>query len=122
MEIRIIAEDEQIIKLFSNALKAAEFPYSINAELLNKAELKQEEKDNCFIQGAEEELGLSKSKIYKLTSSKQIPHKKFGPKLVFSRKALRRWRDSQMRNPHEEAHKILIGNVTKSKQKGGVYK
>jgi hypothetical protein len=37
----------------------------------------------------------SKAKIYKLTSSGKIPCKTFGKKLVFSRKAVLEWAESQ---------------------------
>jgi hypothetical protein len=37
----------------------------------------------------------SKAKIYKLTSAGTIPHKTFGKKLVFSRKSLLEWAESQ---------------------------
>ena len=35
--------------------------------------------------------GLSKAAVYKLTSSKKLPHLKFGRRLVFSRRALVSW-------------------------------
>ncbi len=37
----------------------------------------------------------SKAKIYKLTSSGEIPHRKYGNKLVFSRQELLRWMEEQ---------------------------
>lgn len=43
----------------------------------------------------------SKAKIYKLTSAGEIPHRKYGNKLVFSRKELREWMEVQMRMPQE---------------------
>jgi excisionase family DNA binding protein len=35
--------------------------------------------------------GLSNSQIYKLTSQNKIPHRKFGKRLVFSRKEVKQW-------------------------------
>lgn len=51
-----------------------------------------------------EEYGMptSKAKIYKLTSAGEIPHKKYGNKLVFSRKELHEWMDEQTRTPDEK--------------------
>lgn len=37
----------------------------------------------------------SKAKLYKLTSTDRIPYKKYGIKLVFSRKELLQWAESQ---------------------------
>lgn len=39
----------------------------------------------------------SKAKIYKLTSACEIPHRKYGNKLVFSRKELHEWMEQQMK-------------------------
>ncbi len=46
-----------------------------------------------------EEHGMptSKAKIYKLTSAGEIPHRKYGNKLVFSRKELLKWMEGQMK-------------------------
>ena len=38
----------------------------------------------------------SKAKFYKLTSAGEIPHRKYGNKLVFSRKELHEWMDEQI--------------------------
>lgn len=57
-----------------------------------------EPKDECGVDGAEEETGLLRSAIYKLCMADcpdPIPHKKFGKKLVFSRKELREWKVSK---------------------------
>ena len=37
----------------------------------------------------------SKSQIYKLTMLNEIPHQKFGKRLIFSRKILINWRESR---------------------------
>ena len=58
---------------------------------------------------AEQGYPISKAKIYKLTSSEDIPHRKFGQKLVFSRKDLLQWAESQSkpRNSKLEAIQTL---------------
>lgn len=55
--------------------------------------------DNLTLDGAvsflhENGFPTSKAKLYKLTSSKKIPFRKFGLRLVFSRKALLQWAQS----------------------------
>lgn len=44
---------------------------------------------------AENGYPTSRAKIYKLTSAGTMPHRKFGNKLVFSRRELLSWADSQ---------------------------
>ncbi|WP_034256749.1 helix-turn-helix transcriptional regulator [Adhaeribacter aquaticus] len=51
--------------------------------------------DRCTLEEAKAITGFSESKIYKLTSAKQIPCKHFGNRLVFSRKELLAWVESQ---------------------------
>lgn len=43
----------------------------------------------------------SKAKMYKLTSTGEIPHKFYNGKLVFSRKEVLKWAASQTRNRHD---------------------
>lgn len=56
--------------------------------------------DNLTLSGAtdflkEQGFPTSKAKVYKLTSAEKIPHRKYGNKLVFSRKELLQWIESQ---------------------------
>ena len=50
-----------------------------------------------------EEFGFptSKAKIYKLTSSGSMPFRKYGNKLVFSRKELLNWAEQQAKYPND---------------------
>lgn len=41
-------------------------------------------------------LGISKSKLYKLTMQRLIPHKKLFGRLCFDAEELERWRDEKM--------------------------
>jgi len=43
-----------------------------------------------------EGLPTSKAKIYKLTSTNQLPYSKYGNKLIFSKKELSEWANSQI--------------------------
>lgn len=54
----------------------------------------------------------SKAKIYKLTSSGSMPFKKYGNKLVFSRKELLNWAEQQTKSPRD--HSDIMDNLYKS--------
>lgn len=51
--------------------------------------------DRCNFNDALEITGLSKSALYKKTASNDLPHKRFGNRLVFSRKSLLEWVEPQ---------------------------
>jgi hypothetical protein len=46
----------------------------------------------------------SKAKIYKLTSAGEIPCKRYGNKLVFSRKVLLQWAESQTKSKSDSSN------------------
>lgn len=48
----------------------------------------------------------SKGKMYKLTSEGKIPHRLYNNKLVFSRKEVLEWAESQTRNRHDHSETI----------------
>ncbi|MDR1919022.1 MAG: helix-turn-helix domain-containing protein [Tannerellaceae bacterium] len=56
-----------------------------------------------------EEYGFptSKGKIYKLTSSGEMPFRKYGRKLVFSRKELIAWAESRTKRKNDRAEAAL---------------
>ena len=105
MQILIITTEEQIKALIADAVKEA---------VANQPK-KEEPEDRCSIEGAQEVTGMSLSKIYKLTSTNQIPHRKFGQKLIFSRKALKTWMESKTvdreRERMEEIRKSARGKM-----------
>ncbi len=75
--------------------------------------------DRCTFEDALGLTGLSKSKLYKLTSSKQIPHKTFGSRLVFSRSDLQAWVDSQtIDSDNSSANELALAKNAR-KRKGG---
>ena len=49
---------------------------------------------------------LSKAKLYKLTASGNIPCRKFGQKLVFSRKDILLWAESQTKPKNDQSEVI----------------
>ncbi len=55
---------------------------------------------------------LSKAKLYKLTASGKIPCRKFGHKLVFSRKDILDWAESQTKPKGNQTEALL--NLAKS--------
>ena len=50
---------------------------------------------------------LSKAKLYKLTASGNIPCRKFGQKLVFSRKDILSWAENQTKPKNNQSELIL---------------
>ena len=70
------------------------------AEFLPKTKIKESSPDSLTLNSAidllkENGYPTSKAKIYKLTSSGEMTHLKYGNKLVFSRKELLQWAMSQ---------------------------
>ena len=51
--------------------------------------------DEACIELGTKEKPVSKAQVYKLTMLNEIPHEKYGKRLVFSRKALVEWMDSR---------------------------
>jgi excisionase family DNA binding protein len=59
-------------------------------------EKKEEPKDDrTDIKEVKNITGLSYSQIYKLTAKNEIPHRKFGKRLVFNRTAIKDWMEQQ---------------------------
>jgi hypothetical protein len=60
---------------------------------------------------------LSKAKLYKLTASGNIPCRKFGQKLVFSRKDILSWAENQTKPKHDlsEISLTLARNARRKK-------
>jgi hypothetical protein len=50
---------------------------------------------------------LSKAKLYKLTASGNIPCRKFGQKLVFSRKDILSWAENQTKPKNDPSEALL---------------
>lgn len=51
--------------------------------------------DRIGIEEVKEITKLSYSQLYKLTAKNEIPHRKFGKRLVFSRTAIKDWMEKQ---------------------------
>jgi excisionase family DNA binding protein len=71
-------------------------------ELIEKTTPKEDQvpkeepkEDRVGIEEILEMTGLSKSAIYKMTMLNDIPHRKFGNRLIFSRTAIKDWMESQ---------------------------
>ncbi len=59
----------------------------------------------------------SRAKIYKLTSANLLPHKKYGNKLVFSRRDLLAWAESQTHKVDDRSEAVLaIARSARRKQ------
>ena len=59
---------------------------------------------------------LSKAKLYKLTASGNIPCRKFGQKLVFSRKELLAWAENQTK-PKNHRSEVMLTLARNAKRK-----
>ena len=59
---------------------------------------------------------LSKAKLYKLTASGNIPCRKFGQKLVFSRKDILSWAENQTR-PKNNRSEVLLTLARSARRK-----
>jgi hypothetical protein len=59
---------------------------------------------------------LSKAKLYKLTASGNIPCRKFGQKLVFSRKDILSWAESQTK-PKRDLSEISLSLARSARRK-----
>lgn len=59
----------------------------------------------------------SKGKIYKLTSANLLPHRKYGNKLVFSRRELLAWAEYQthIKSDHSEAVLAIAKSASRKK-------
>ena len=82
------------------------------ADFLPKTQLKEIESDYISLDTAIELLAengypTSKAKIYKLTSSEDMPHLKYGNKLIFSRKELLEWAVSQTKRIGNHSEVVL---------------
>jgi hypothetical protein len=97
----------------------------VHEEVLKLFQTKQEPKteiDTMTLSGALSLLGeygyiLSKAKLYKLTASGNIPCRKFGQKLVFSRKDILSWAENQTRpkNNYAEISLTLARSARRKK-------
>ncbi|QCR24746.1 hypothetical protein C1N53_21910 [Pontibacter sp. SGAir0037] len=60
---------------------------------------------------------ISESQLYKLTSTKQIPFKKFGRKLIFSRGDLLAWSKLQLVEPTNSAEEATLTLARSARRK-----
>ena len=82
------------------------------AEFLPKTQIKESLPDAITLNSAvdllkENGYPTSKAKIYQLTSVEKMPHSKYGNKLVFSRKELLLWAESQSRRIGNHSEVVL---------------
>ena len=99
----IITTPEQLRMLIAEAVKTSIHPFR---------EQRAEPPDTITLTAALELLcengyPTSKGKIYKLTSANRLPHGKYGNKLVFSRRDLLTWAESQTHIKPDRSDAIL---------------
>ena len=59
----------------------------------------------------------SRAKVYKLTSSGTMPHRKYGNKLVFSRREVLNWAQSQTYDKRDEMSETVITLARSARRK-----
>lgn len=62
-------------------------------------------------------LDISKSSLYKFTSTKEIPHFKRGKRLYFKKSELDDWRTTQKISSRDEIDKLATEYILKNKRK-----
>jgi hypothetical protein len=100
----IITTPEQLRTLIEEAVRSTLHPSQIKQT--------KESPDTITLAAALELLSengypTSKGKIYKLTSANQLPHRKYGNKLVFSRRGLLEWAESQTHIKPDRSEAVL---------------
>lgn len=86
---------------------------------INRNEFKEPPEDRIGLNEAIELTGISRSALYKLTMNGKVPHGKYRSRLIFSRKELQVWIDSQtIRKPgNEEVISKQLQSVAKKRNK-----
>lgn len=92
------------------------------AELLPKTAPKESQPDTITLSTALDlltEYGYptSRAKVYKLTSAGTIPHRKYGNKLVFSRKELLKWAEGQATQVGNSSSDAVLALARSAKSK-----
>jgi hypothetical protein len=100
----IITTPEQLRTLIEEAVRSTLHPSQIKQA--------KEPPDTITLAAALELLSengypTSKGKIYKLTSANQLPYRKYGNKLVFSRRDLLEWAESQTHIKPDRSEVVL---------------
>jgi excisionase family DNA binding protein len=108
IEFRVEMPEEAFSSLFKKKLQ----------NFFSNAQVKKQEEKNEIITLKEacELLSCSKSLIYKLTSSRQIPHSKRGKKLYFERKKLLEWMTENQVKTRDEIREDAVSLLNKRRK------
>jgi hypothetical protein len=106
---------EQVDYLISEIFKIKEI-------LLSRIKKPEEIPKNMTLEEAilflqREKIPMSKSKLYKLTSSNKIPYRKAGTKLIFYSGELSQWCNNQIINPSEIIYNSTLPIINNSLKK-----
>ncbi|MCK9282316.1 MAG: helix-turn-helix domain-containing protein [Melioribacteraceae bacterium] len=83
---------------------------------IHRVEPKEPPQDRISLDEACLITGSSKSQVYKLSMLNEIPHQKFGKRLVFSRKSLNEWMEKRTISA-PEAGDVMTDRLAKSAKK-----
>lgn len=98
----IIVSPEELAALVEKSVSSA-----LESSKPHKAEPDPMDLNNAVRFLREQGYPTSKAKIYKLTSSGHIPFRKYGNRLVFSRKELLAWAERQTVAPDNHSESVL---------------
>lgn len=107
----IVAEEDKLRSIVQEEVSKL---FSVKQEV--KAEIDSITLTNALIFLSEQGYPMSKAKLYKLTASGNIPCRKFGQKLVFSRKDLLLWAEKQTK-PKSNKEEILLNLARSARRK-----
>ena len=82
-------------------------------DMKHPAKVSEPIQDRIDLNDACQLTGSSKSQLYKLTMLNEIPHQKFGKRLIFSRKELTAWMESRTVTPVNPDH-IMTDRLQRS--------
>lgn len=91
MQNVILTTPEELRKVVSDVIKELLSPLSLNKGVIDTVTL-----SDALSFLLENGFPTSKAKMYRLTSTNQVPHKIYGNKLIFSRKELLEWASKQV--------------------------
>lgn len=107
----IVAEEDKLRSIVQEEVSKL---FSAKQEV--KAEIDSITLTNALAFLAEHGYPISKAKLYKLTASENIPCRKFGQKLVFSRKDLLLWAEKQTK-PKSNQQEIVLSLARSARRK-----
>lgn len=108
MQLQFITTHQELQEVINTAVMKA-------VAIITRSQGNDKPIDRCNFNDALKITGLSKSKMYKLTSTGNIPCKQYGNRLVFSRNELLAWMETETKPKHDLSalHQVLAESAKK---------